>query len=116
MCKQLRCILIYCYAKWKIGRERGNKFVNIILIIVIIIYLIISIVWLVFKKKILTLLAYDFDRQLLFIVKNFTWILIEIIIFIGIDNIFTSYWQDENNFIVPGLISLPQTKNSIVIM
>lgn len=107
-------IPLYCDINTDLGEEKANKFTNNILSIVLCLCVLIAIFGMVFTKPLLKLFAFGFEGERLAIGIKFTRILISSVIFIGVSNVLTAYLQVKNNFIIPGLISLPQ--NIIVII
>ena len=95
------------------GKERALKFANNILNLVVIISIILAIVSLIFTKPLVKLFAIGFEGEILKTTIEFTRILILGIVFIGLSDIMTAYLQINNNFTIPGLISVPY--NIIVI-
>ena len=107
-------IPLYCEINSSQGEAKSNKFTSNILTIVILICIVISILGLTFPEELLKVFAMGFEGERLKIGVDFTRILISSIIFIGISNVLTAYLQVKNNFVIPGIISLPQ--NLIVII
>lgn len=102
---------------YKVSQEENSsaiKFTNNIFNIVLIISSILAILALIFTEPIVKLFAMGFEGKTLDIAINFTRITIVSIIFTGLSYVMTSYLQVKNNFVVPGLISVP--KNIIIIV
>ena len=107
-------IPLYCDINNSLGEKKSLKFTNNILTIVFIICILIAILGFVFTEPLLKIFAFGFEGERLAIGIKFTKILIFSVVFIGISNVLTAYLQVNNNFTIPGLISLPQ--NIIVII
>lgn len=96
------------------GESRALEFANNVFNIVTIISIFLAGIGLIFTEPIVKVFAMGFDGEVLKIAINFTRILILGIMFIGLSNIMTSYLQIKNNFIIPGIISIPY--NIIIII
>lgn len=107
-------IPLYFEVDTEYGRVKSLKFCNNIFNIVIIISLILSSIGLIFTDEIVRLFAIGFKGEILEITVKFTRILMISIIFLSISNIMTSYLQAKNNFIIPGMVSIPY--NIIIII
>lgn len=95
------------------GINNSMLFTNNILNIVSIICIILSLIGIVFSEQIVKLFAIGFEGETLYIATRFTKILMCGMLFIGISNIMTAYLQVNNNFNIPGFITVP--KNIIII-
>ena len=98
----------------KLGEDKALKFFNNVFNIVILVCLVLSILGIIFTKPIVKIFAIGFEGVVFNITVKFTKILIVGIIFTGLSYLMTSYLQIKNNFIIPGLISVP--KNIIIII
>lgn len=107
-------IPVYFEVYNNLGEERARKFTNNVFNIVVLLCIILSILGLIFIEPLVKLFAYGFNEETFNITVNFTKILMLGIVFIGASNIFTAYLQVKNNFIIPGIISLPY--NVIIII
>ena len=107
-------IPVYFEVNNNFGEKRAEKFTNNIFNIVVFLCIILSIVSLIFIEPLVKLFAYGFNEKTFNITVNFTRTLILGIVFIGASNILTAYLQVKNNFIIPGIISLPY--NVIIII
>ena len=107
-------IPMYMEVNKKLGEKESLKFINNIFNIVIILCIILSILGVVFTEQIVTLFAIGFKGDAFNIAVNFTRVAIISIVFIGLSYIMTAYLQINNNFTIPGLISVP--KNIIIII
>lgn len=96
------------------GEEHGLKYINNMFNIVIILCILLSILGLIFTEPLVKVFAMGFRGQTFNIAVDFTRITIIGIVFTGLSYIMTSYLQIKNNFIIPGLVSVP--KNIIIIV
>lgn len=95
------------------GEEGALKFTNNILIIVTILSVLISLLGYICAEYLVRLFALNFDGEKLLLTVKFVKIMITGLVFIGISNILTPYLQIKGNFIVPGMIAVP---NNIIII
>lgn len=107
-------IPMYYEISSELDEKRALKFINNILNIVIIICVLFGILGFIFTDKIVKLFAMGFDGETLQLTISFTRILLPGIIFTGLSHIMTAYLQIKNNFVIPGLITVP--KNIIIII
>lgn len=107
-------IPIYVDIESKLGEERGIKFSNNIINIVILVSTLLIIMGIIFVKPLVNIFAYGFNRETFELTVKFTRILMLGIGFIGISSIMTSYLQVKNNFIIPGIVTVPY--NIIIII
>lgn len=107
-------IPMYFTVKQNDGNDEALKFTNNIFNIVIILCILLGIIGLIFTEQIVKLFAIGFKGEILVIAVKFTKILIVGIVFTGLSYIMTAYLQINENFIIPGLISIP--KNIIIII
>lgn len=96
------------------GEEASLKFINNVSNLVIIACLVLSILGFLFTKQIVNVFAIGYEGKALEVAINFTRITILGIIFTGLSYVMTSYLQIKNDFIMPGLSSIP--KNVIIIV
>ena len=96
------------------GEKEALKFTSNIINIVIILSLILLFIGLIFTDSLVKVFAIGFKEESFKIAVSFTRIMMIGIVFTGISFIMTSYLQIKNNFIIPGIISVP--KNVIIIM
>ena len=89
------------------GEEISLQFTNNVLNIVVVICLVLIVVGLIFTEQIVKLFAMGFEGEVLNIAISFTRIVMPGIVFIGITKIFSAYLNINDNFIIPGLISIP---------
>ena len=107
-------IPMYFEVRKDLGEKEALKFTNNIFNIVIIMCIIISLIGIIFTEQLVKLFAVGFEGQILNISIDFTRIIIVSIVFIGLSYIMTAYLQINNNFTIPGLVSVP--KNIIIII
>lgn len=107
-------IPIYTRVNSQKGQNDANKFISNLMNIVIIICSVLVVLCIIFAKPLVKVFAIGFEGEKLQITVNFVRIILLAIIFIGINNIVTSYLQVKNNYIVPALISIPY--NIIIIL
>lgn len=100
-------IPIYYDISSNIGEERALKFTNNIFNVLIIICILMSVIGLIYTEEIVKVFAIGFKDEVFTIAVKFTRILIVGILFTGLSYIITAYLQVKNNFIIPGLISIP---------
>ena len=98
----------------ELGSKLALKFTNNIFNIVIVLCTLFAIIGFVFTEPIVKLFAVGFKGETLEIAIKFTKIIILGVIFLGLTYLMTSYLQIKGNFVIPGLISLPQ--NIIIII
>ncbi|GAA0703303.1 murein biosynthesis integral membrane protein MurJ [Paraclostridium ghonii] len=95
------------------GEKAGNKFTNNVLNTVILICIAFSILGLIFTPQIVHLFAMGFKGDTFNQAVYFTRVMILGLAFLGISYIMTAYLQVKGNFVVPGLMSVP---NNIVVI
>jgi putative peptidoglycan lipid II flippase len=95
------------------GEKKALKFTNNVISIVIILCLILAVLGYIFAVPLVRLFAMRFTGEKLALTVQFVRIIIIGIVFIGISNIMTSYLQIKGNFIIPGMIAVP---NNIIII
>ena len=100
-------IPLYYEAENNGGINESNKFANNILNIVALICIILSVIGIFFAYPLVKIFAVGFDGEKLELTVKFTRVLILGIAFIGGANIMTAILQIKNNFIIPGLTSIP---------
>lgn len=106
-------IPMYFEVNSELGEKKALNFTNNIFNIVIVICILLAILGLIFTEPLVKIFAMGFEGQTLKIAIDFTRITIIGIVFTGLSYVMTSYLQINNNFTVPGLVSVP--KNVIII-
>lgn len=106
-------IPIYYEINNQLGEDDSLKFTNNVFNIIILVCALLTILCLIFINPLVKIFAIGFKGDTLNIAVNFTRITISGIIFTGLSYLMTAYLQIKNNFIIPGLISVP--KNIIII-
>ena len=111
----LNTVLIPMYfdVNSRLGEKNALNFINNVFNIVIFICVILSIAGLLFTEQLVKVFAIGFEGQILKVAVDFTRVMIIGLVFIGLSYVMTSYLQIKNNFVIPGLISVP--KNIITI-
>lgn len=107
-------IPIYFKVNNELGEKKSLEFVNNTFNIVIILCTILSILGILFTTYLVKIFAMGFEGQSLKVSIDFTRITIISIVFMGLTYIMTSYLQIKNNFVIPGIMSVP--KNIIIII
>lgn len=107
-------IPIYFEVENSIDKKVALKFTNNVLNIVILICILLSIGGLIFTKPLVRLFAIGFNSETFSIAVNFTKVTLVGIVFTGASYVMTAYLQVKNNFVIPGMISVP--KNIIIII
>ena len=100
-------IPLYCDIDAKKGKKASLKFTNNVLNIVIILCLIVSLIGVIFTGPIVKLFAVGFEGKTLEQAIYFTRVLILGMAFLGISYIMMAFLQVKENFIIPGLMSVP---------
>lgn len=98
----------------ELGNKESLKFTNNVFNIVVLLCVLFALVGLRFTEPLVRLFASGFTGDTLAIAVEFTKVIILGIVFLGLTYVMTSYLQIKDNFVVPGLISLPQ--NIIIII
>lgn len=98
----------------KHGNEHALKFTSNMINIVGIISMLLVILGFIFIEPLVKIFAMGFNGEALSTTINFSKILLLTIIFTSLGNIITAYLQSHNNFIIPGIMSIP--KNIIIIV
>ncbi|WP_250674290.1 murein biosynthesis integral membrane protein MurJ [Paraclostridium ghonii] len=106
-------IPLYHESLEKRGEEGALKFTNNIIVIVTLITFILSVIGYVFTQPLVKLFAMNFTGEKLILTVEFVRVMIIGLVFIGISNILTSYLQIKGNFIVPGMVAVP---NNVVLI
>jgi len=96
------------------GKVEGDRFTSRLINVVLVICLLITFTGLVFTEPIVKAFASGFEGDTLALAVKFTRISIFGIFFTGIVHVFTGYLQLNNNFMMPGFVSLPQ--NIIIVL
>lgn len=107
-------IPLYCDIDAKKGKRASLKFTNNVLNIVIILCLIVSLIGVIFTVPIVKLFAVGFEGKTLEQAIYFTRVLILGMAFLGISYIMMAFLQVKENFIIPGLMSVPYNMLIIV--
>ena len=100
-------IPLFCDIDAKQGKKASLRFTNNVLNIVVLICLITSLVGVLFTGPIVKLFAYGFKGETLSQAIYFTRVLILGMAFLGISYIMMAFLQVKENFIIPGLMSVP---------
>ena len=96
------------------GEDTSLKFINNVFNLVVLACIVLSILGFIFTKQIVNVFAVGYEGEVLQVAINFTRITIIGIVFTGLSYVMTSYLQIKNDFIMPGLSSVP--KNIIIIV
>ena len=96
------------------GEIVSLKFINNVFNLVILACILLSVFGFVFTEQIVKMFAVGYEGEALTVAINFTRITILGIVFTGISYVMTSYLQIKNDFVMPGLSSVP--KNIIIIV
>ena len=107
-------IPIYFKVNNELGEEKSLEFVNNIFNIVIILCTILTVLGIMFTQYLVKIFAVGFEGEGLKVAIDFTRITVISIVFMGLSYLMTSYLQIKNNFIIPGIMSVP--KNIIIII
>ena len=111
----LATVLIPMYME--VHSEEGEvvslKFINNVFNLVILACIVLSVFGFVFTEQIVKMFAVGYEGEALTVAINFTRITILGIVFTGLSYVMTSYLQIKNDFVMPGLSSVP--KNIIII-
>lgn len=100
-------IPLYCDIDAKQGKKASLKFTNNVLNIVILMCLVVSFFGVVFTEPIVKLFAVGFKGETLAQAVYFTRVLILSMAFLGMSYIMMAFLQVKENFIIPGLMSVP---------
>ena len=98
----------------KEGETNSLKFSNNVFNIVVILSLILASLGFIFAKPIIKVFAMNFKGEQLILATNFAKIMMIGTVFIGLNNILSSWLQIKENFIIPGIIGIPY--NLIIIL
>ena len=96
------------------GEVVSLKFINNVFNLVILACIFLSVFGFVFTEQIVKMFAVGYEGEALTVAINFTRITILGIVFTGLSYVMTSYLQIKNDFVMPGLSSVP--KNIIIIV
>lgn len=107
-------IPLYCDIRAKKGEQECVKFTNNVFNIVVLICLGLSIIGVTFTPEIVKIFAVGFKGETLTQAVYFTRVLILGMAFLGMSYIMMAYLQVKENFIIPGLMPVPN--NLIVII
>lgn len=100
-------IPLFCDLEVKQGKKASLRFSNNVLNIVVLLCLITSLVGVVFTEPIVKLFAVGFKGETLTQAIYFTRVLILGMAFLGMSYIMMAFLQVKENFIIPGLMSVP---------
>ncbi|WP_250674647.1 murein biosynthesis integral membrane protein MurJ [Paraclostridium ghonii] len=100
-------IPLYCDLEAKQGKKASLMFSNNVLNIVVILCFITSLVGVVFTEQIVKLFAVGFKGETLAQAIYFTRVLILGMSFLGMSYIMMAFLQVKENFVIPGLMSVP---------
>lgn len=100
-------IPLYCDVNAKEGQEASIKFTNNVFNIVVIICLLLSAIGAVFTPQIVKIFAFGFKGETLRLAVYYTRVMILGLSFLGMSYIMMAYLQVKENFIVPGIMSVP---------
>ncbi|KKY02149.1 MULTISPECIES: murein biosynthesis integral membrane protein MurJ [Paraclostridium] len=100
-------IPLFCDLEAKQGKKASLRFSNNVLNIVVLLCLITSLVGVVFTEPIVKLFAVGFKGETLTQAIYFTRVLILGMAFLGMSYIMMAFLQVKENFIIPGLMSVP---------
>lgn len=100
-------IPLYCDLEAKQGKKASLRFSNNVLNIVVLLCLITSLVGVVFTEPIVKLFAVGFKGETLTQAIYFTRVLILGMAFLGMSYIMMAFLQVKENFVIPGLMSVP---------
>lgn len=107
-------IPMYMEVHSKEGEKGSLKFINNVFNLVIIGCILLSVLGFMFTEEIVNVFAIGYEGEALQVAINFTRITILGITFTGLSYVMTSYLQIKNDFVMPGLSSVP--KNVIIIV
>ncbi|WP_270942929.1 murein biosynthesis integral membrane protein MurJ [Romboutsia lituseburensis] len=107
-------IPVYSKVREEKGLDKSQKFLSNLINIVSIIALVMVVFGMIFTEPLVKVFAFGFEGEKLAITINFVRIILWAVIFIGLNNIITSYLQLNNNFKIPALTGIPY--NIIVII
>ena len=100
-------IPLYCDVNSKGGEKASIKFTNNIFNIVVLICLVLSAIGVIFTPNIVKLFAVGFEGETLKLAVYYTRVMILGLSFLGMSYIMMAYLQVKENFIIPGLMSVP---------
>ena len=100
-------IPLYCDVNSKNGQKASIKFTNNVFNIVVLICLILSAIGAIFTPQIVRLFAVGFQGETFKLAVYYTRVMILGLSFLGMSYIMMAYLQVKENFIVPGLMSVP---------
>lgn len=100
-------IPLYCNIHEEEGSNMSQDFMNNIVNVVLIICSVMSILGIIYAEELVKIFAVGFKGERFKLATDFTRILMPSIIFIAMSKIYTSYLNIKNQFILPGLVSIP---------
>ena len=106
-------IPLYCDVKAKQGKKGAIRFANNVFNIIALICLALSIIGVIFAPQITKLFAVGFTGERLKEAVYFTRVTLLGMVFLGTSYIMMAYLQVNENFIIPGLMSVP---NNIIVI
>lgn len=106
-------IPLYSRIRVEEGPEEAVRFTSRVLNVVLVISTALAVLGMVFTRPIVSLIAMGFKGEVLELAVGFTRITFPMIIFIGMCQIFISFLQANNEFVLPALRGIPN--NMIII-
>ena len=106
-------IPMYFEVNRDLGENKALNFTNNIFNVVVVICMLLAITGFIYTEQLVKVFAMGFEGETLKVAIDFTRITIISIVFTGLSYVMTAYLQIKNNFIIPGLASVP--KNIIII-
>ena len=106
-------IPMYFEVNRDLGENKSLNFTNNVFNVVVVICIFLAIIGFIFTEQLVKVFAMGFEGETLKVAIDFTRITIISIVFTGLSYVMTAYLQIKNNFIIPGLASVP--KNIIII-
>lgn len=107
-------IPMYFEVDKELGEKNSLKFINNVLNIVILMCIILSVIGIIFAEEIVKIFAMGFNGDRLTVAVKFTKVSMLGITFTGLSYIMNAYLQIKNNFIIPGIVTVP--RNIIIIV
>ena len=100
-------IPLYCDINTKNGKKASIKFTNNVFNIVVLICLVLSLIGAIFTPQIVKLFAVGFEGETFKLAVYYTRVMILGLSFLGMSYIMMAYLQVKENFIIPGIMSVP---------
>lgn len=107
-------IPMYFEVENELGEDGSIHFINNVFNLVVVTCIILALIGITFTKPLVKMFAIGFKGEILYMTINFTRIIIIGIVFTGLSYTMTAYLQIKNNFVIPGLITVP--RNIIIII